>query len=123
MTEEIISGADQLKLAHARMTPEEIAAHALEMAAELERMHQAFDRAAQVLNTATDTIAKYFARVRSQQEAFRLLDTLTRQSRKRAAREMLHELAAIPDVEETTLVMIKTAWSQEIFNPFPERQA
>ncbi|MES0076938.1 hypothetical protein [Mesorhizobium sp. M0058] len=107
------SAADQLAAAHARMTPAEIAAHALDLADELERMHQAFNAATSAHNSLVTSLANLVA---TQKSTVRSIHALSQAGRKREAREVLAKAVAIADLEPLTLVA-GVNWSPEIFSP------
>lgn len=112
-----------LAAAHARMTPAEIAAHALDLADELERMHRAIDSVYAAMNAASDSVICLQDALTSQQQVICRIRELFEGRRKREARDLLSTAAAMPVPKRTTVVKLESAWSTRFFDPYPERKA
>ncbi|PWJ87818.1 hypothetical protein C8D77_114109 [Mesorhizobium loti] len=108
---------EMLATAHKSMTKTVIAAHALDMADELQRMRSAFGNALEGLNAAAAAVGSFEELVRILKADIRTASNLFQSGRKRAARELLLRMAATPDLDQINLPMHHVEWSTDIFEP------
>ncbi|QND59855.1 hypothetical protein [Mesorhizobium huakuii] len=108
---------DTLTAAFKTMKKTAIAAHALDMADELERMHYAFGNAIEGMNAAAAAVGSFEELVRIMKADIRTASNLFQSGRKRAARELLLRMAATPDLDQITLPTHQVEWSAAVFNP------
>lgn len=117
-----MNARETLSNAHQRMTPAEIAEHALRLAEAVEYLQSSVDtlrednnKAALALVCTQEALITHLRGVYRVQELFEA-------HRKREARDLLRQAAST--VYETEPVPLKEAvlWSSTIFNPFPERE-
>ncbi|ESY30030.1 hypothetical protein [Mesorhizobium sp. LNJC391B00] len=99
----MITARDQLTAAHKSMTKTQIAENALLLADELERMHYALGSAVEGMNAAAAAVGSFEELVRILKADIRTASNLFQSGRKRAARELLARMAAVPDLDQITL--------------------
>ncbi|MER9396720.1 hypothetical protein NKI46_01085 [Mesorhizobium sp. M0615] len=105
-----MSARDLLAAAHQHMTPDEIAEHALKMADELEGLVEAIGGQ----NTMLASLAEL---VRTLKVSTRAINILVKEGKKRAAREALSAMAAIPDIVPVPVAIFSPEWLVAMFNP------
>ncbi|ESY58296.1 MULTISPECIES: hypothetical protein [unclassified Mesorhizobium] len=118
------SARQRLADAHKSMTKAAIGAHALDLADELERMHEAFGYAANGMNAAAAAVGSQDKMVRLMKANIRKASALFKDGKKREARELLSRMAADPDPDEFKLPpVMQVKWSTEIFRPAEPKEA
>lgn len=115
------SARDQLAAAHRRMTPAEIAEHALVLATEHEALRRSVDTLRLAMNSAARTVSSVQGALQAQLELTYKIQALFEAHRKREAREMLRQAASTVYETEPVPLMETVDWSDELLNPFPER--
>lgn len=106
----MMTGRDQLAAAHGRMTADEIAAHALKLAGELEAL-------ARMVTSQNALVRSLATIVRSQSASIRAINAMHRAGKKREAREALATAAAVPDLEPVPVADFTPDWSTAMFRP------
>ena len=118
-----MTASEQLALAHERMTPDDIRAHALAMASVIESNHE-------LITCLLDVLANYEKRIDASDQtrintqiALRQIASMYAAGRKREAREFLTKAAAVeivraddPKVDRSLYRSPTEAWP-DIFNP------
>jgi hypothetical protein len=93
-----------------RMTPDAVAAHALDMADELEAL-------AVIVTSQNGIVTSLATILRTQSQTIRAINAMSRAGRKREARKALAAAAAIPDLEPMPVADILPEWSAALFSP------
>ncbi|MER8743874.1 hypothetical protein NKH54_12390 [Mesorhizobium sp. M1004] len=110
--------------AHKSMTKAAISEHALDLADELERMHEAFGNAANGMNAAAAAVGSQDKLVRLMKANIRKASALFKDGKNREARELLARMAAVPDPDEFKLPpVMHVEWSTKIFRPAEPKEA
>ena len=116
------SAADQLALAHERMTPEEIRKHALELARTAESLAGALERAYDALRNADAAYSATSGALRTTHAQVQHVQNLFAMRRKAEARKLLSGLAALqpphraPD-NSADLELLVVPALDHLFNP------
>lgn len=109
------AASEMLTASHERMTPSEVAEHALLLAGELDGLAEAIIAQNLMMTSLAELI-------RAQKASARAIDTLAREGKKRAAREALSALAAVPDVAPVPVAVFSPEWSKAMFRPAEPKQ-
>ncbi|PAP99493.1 hypothetical protein LRP31_06745 [Mesorhizobium mediterraneum] len=118
-----MSARETLAVAHQRMTPTEIAAHALDLADEVEVTRKAALIAYGDLKAGVDLVASLRKLLNDRLARLRSIVALFERGRKMEARKALRQAVAAPEIEETEFVKLNFVFTDEIFDPFPERKS
>ncbi|WP_457154849.1 hypothetical protein [Mesorhizobium sp. P5_C1] len=105
---------DQLATAYKTMKKADISAHALDLADELEGLAEMITGQNVMLTSLAELIGALKTNIRA-------IDTLAREGKKRAAREALAALAAIPDIAPVPVAVFSPEWSTAMFSPAEAR--